>query len=82
MPTGNDSTSAFSVREELRQHPLRVGLSTTATVDTHDRSGTVLAAAPSASDAAVTRVYTTDLTEADRAADRIVAANLQGAGAH
>ena len=30
---------------ELAQHPLRIGLSTRATVDTHDRSGTVLAAA-------------------------------------
>lgn len=60
-------------REELLKHPLRIGLSTTATVDTHDRSGVVIAAAPVEGAGATTRVYTTDLAEADQAADRIIA---------
>ncbi len=60
-------------REELQKHPLRIGLSTTATVDTHDRSGVVIAAAPTEGAGTTTRVYTTDLAEADRAADRIIA---------
>jgi membrane fusion protein (multidrug efflux system) len=57
---------------ELREHPLRIGLSTTATVDTHDRSGTVLAASAAAGAGETTRVYTQDLTEADRAAQAII----------
>jgi len=44
-------------REELTKHPLRIGLSTTATVDTHDRSGTVIAAAPTEGVGATTREF-------------------------
>jgi membrane fusion protein, multidrug efflux system len=62
---------------DLQQHPLRVGLSTTVFVDTHDRSGTVLAAAPSTLPAAGTDVYTRDLTQAAGAADAIIARNLR-----
>jgi membrane fusion protein (multidrug efflux system) len=68
-------------RDELLQHPLRIGLSTTATVDTHDRSGAVVAAAPNEGPGATTRVYTTDLDEADRAADRIIAQHSQATAA-
>ena len=59
--------------EELRAHPLRIGLSTTATVDTHDRGGVVLAGAAAPESARTTSVYTQDMGEADRAADEIIA---------
>jgi membrane fusion protein (multidrug efflux system) len=62
---------------DLQQHPLRVGVSTTVFVDTHDRSGPVLAATPSALPAAGTDVYTRDLTQATGAADAIIARNLR-----
>jgi membrane fusion protein, multidrug efflux system len=66
-------------REELRAHPLRIGLSTTATIDTHDREGVVLAAAPASDTTSTTRVYTTDLAEADRAAQGIIEAHSRSA---
>jgi membrane fusion protein, multidrug efflux system len=66
-------------REELRQNPLRIGLSTTASVDTHDRSGIVLAAAPATGSTSTTRVYTTDLAEADGAAQAIIQAHSRSA---
>jgi membrane fusion protein, multidrug efflux system len=66
-------------REELHQHPLRIGLSTTASVDTHDRSGTVLAAAGATGGGSTTRVYTTDLAEADAAAQAIIATHSRSA---
>ncbi|MET0292542.1 MAG: efflux RND transporter periplasmic adaptor subunit [Steroidobacteraceae bacterium] len=68
-------------REELLAHPLRIGLSTTATIDTHDRDGVVLAAAPATNTTSTTRVYTTDLAEADRAAQTIIDAHSRGAAA-
>ncbi len=68
-------------RDELAAHPLRIGLSTTATIDTHDRGGTVLAAAPATGQTSTTRVYTTDLAEADRAAQAIIDAHSRSAAA-
>jgi membrane fusion protein (multidrug efflux system) len=65
--------------EDLARHPLRIGLSTTVTVDTHDRSGAMLAAVPSAGTGASTNVYTADLARADAEANAIVARNLGGA---
>jgi membrane fusion protein (multidrug efflux system) len=65
--------------EDLARHPLRIGLSTTVTVDTHDRSGAMLAAVPSAGTGASTNVYTADLARADAEANAIVAHNLGGA---
>jgi membrane fusion protein (multidrug efflux system) len=64
---------------DLARHPLRIGLSTTVTVDTHDRSGAMLAAVPSAGTGASTSVYTADLARADAEANAIVARNLGGA---
>lgn len=61
---------------ELDKHPLRVGLSTDVNVDTHDRSGRVLAQSPSTTSVAQTGVYTHDLVAADAAADAIIKANL------
>jgi membrane fusion protein, multidrug efflux system len=64
---------------DLARHPLRIGLSTTVTVDTHDRSGAMLPEAPSASAGASTAVYATDLAGANAAAEDIIARNLGGA---
>jgi membrane fusion protein (multidrug efflux system) len=61
---------------ELAAHPLRVGLSMVATIDTHDRSGPMLAEAPPAQPAATTSAYDGVLAAADRLAREIVQANL------
>ncbi|WP_300616718.1 efflux RND transporter periplasmic adaptor subunit [Dokdonella sp.] len=62
--------------KQLQQHPLRIGLSTSVTVDTHDRSGQMLATAPGTTPVAETGVYERDLAKAEAEADAIVAANL------
>jgi membrane fusion protein (multidrug efflux system) len=62
--------------KELEKYPLRVGLSTEVKVDTHDRSGAVLAPATTSGSVAQTDVYTADAPAADAAADAIVRANL------
>ena len=61
---------------ELRQHPLRIGLSTTATVDTADRSGPVLAPTAREQPLMATAVYERELRNADAAAEAIIRANL------
>ena len=65
--------------EDLARHPLRIGLSTTVTVDTHDRSGAMLAAAPSSDAGASTDVYAADLARANASAEEIIVRNLDGA---
>ena len=62
--------------KQLEKHPLRVGLSTEVTVDTHDRNGSVLAQQPASKAVAQTSVYSADFAAADKAADAIVKANL------
>ncbi len=62
--------------KELDQHPLRVGLSTSVKVDTHDRNGRVLAAAPATKPVAETDVYSSDFAKAEAEANAIVRANL------
>jgi len=62
--------------KQLEKSPLRVGLSTAVNVDTHDRSGKVLASVPSTTAVAQTSVYERDVAKADAEADAIVAANL------
>ncbi|MBS0557362.1 MAG: efflux RND transporter periplasmic adaptor subunit [Proteobacteria bacterium] len=62
--------------KQLEKHPLRVGLSTEVTVDTHDRNGAMLAPTPSTRAVAQTTVYSADFAAADAAADAIVKANL------
>ena len=61
---------------ELQKHPLRVGLSTSVKVDTHDRNGAVLATAPATKPVAETDVYASDFAKAEQEADAIVRANL------
>jgi membrane fusion protein, multidrug efflux system len=62
---------------DLKNSPLRVGLSATVTVDTTSRDGPVLAT--SAADAPVgdTQVYILDLDKASAEADAVVRRNLQ-----
>jgi len=62
--------------KDLVTHPLRVGLSTTVTVDTTDRNGPVLAADHSGQFAGETQVYTPDLDKANAEADAIIRRNL------
>ena len=66
--------------EQMRQHPLRIGLSMEATVDIHDRSGPVLATAPRSTPAYTTPVFDTDQHDAQQLIDRIVRTNADGAG--
>ncbi|HXD83320.1 MAG TPA: HlyD family efflux transporter periplasmic adaptor subunit [Rudaea sp.] len=62
--------------KQLEKNPLRIGLSTEVTVDTHDRRGAVLAQQPASKAVAQTSVYSADFAAADKAADAIVKANL------
>ncbi len=65
--------------EDLAKHPLRIGLSTTVEIDTHDRSGAMLAATPATDGGVSTAVYAADLDRANAEADAIIARNLVGA---
>ena len=56
--------------DELARHPLRIGLSTTVNVDTKDRSGASLAAAPDTRAVASTAIYAADLQAAEQSATR------------
>ncbi len=60
---------------ELARHPLRIGLSTEVNVDTHHRSGPVLAQKALDKPVQQTGVYAHDLTDADTAAEAIIKAN-------
>jgi membrane fusion protein (multidrug efflux system) len=62
--------------KDLEKSPLRVGLSTTVTVDTTSRSGPVLAADTTDQFAGDTSVYTLDIDKANAEADAIVHRNL------
>ncbi|HET7833312.1 MAG TPA: efflux RND transporter periplasmic adaptor subunit [Gallionella sp.] len=62
--------------KELQAHPLRIGLSMDATIDTHDRSGALLATLPNTTAIAATSVYAQDLKAADARVAQIIAANL------
>jgi membrane fusion protein, multidrug efflux system len=61
--------------KELAAHPLRIGLSTTTTIATVDRSGPVLATNPVTEAQESTLSYKQDLSAAETAADVIIAAN-------
>ena len=58
---------------EVKDHPLRVGMSTTVNIDTHDKSGSVLTALPLSDASLDTPVYEAMLKQADRRADAIIA---------
>lgn len=63
--------------KELQAHPLRVGLSLVATIDTHDRSGAALTILPDTTAIAATAVYAQDIKAADARVARIIADNLE-----
>jgi len=58
--------------EELASHPLRIGLSTHVSVDTHDRSGSLLSPDAPAAPSSSTGIYAEDFAAAQRAADAVV----------
>ncbi len=62
--------------DELKSHPLRIGLSATVEVDTTGRDGPVLATAAMAHHSAATEVYVQDLEKANAEADAIIRRNL------
>jgi len=64
--------------QDLAKHPLRVGLSTTVTIDTHDRSGAMLSAAPGGDSGDSTAIYSADLERANAEADAIITRNSVG----
>lgn len=61
---------------QLRQHPLRLGLSVSATVDTHQRDGALLAAAPRHAPVQQTSIFEQQLQAADVLVSNIISANL------
>ena len=64
--------------EELKAHPLRVGMSMLADVNTHQRDGAVLGTVEGSNGLSnlTTNVYQQDEDEANREADKIINANL------
>ncbi|HEU0234063.1 MAG TPA: efflux RND transporter periplasmic adaptor subunit [Gallionella sp.] len=63
--------------KELQAHPLRIGLSMDATIDTHDRSGAALTTLPNTAAIAATAVYAQDIKAADARVAQIIADNLE-----
>jgi membrane fusion protein (multidrug efflux system) len=63
--------------KELQEHPLRIGLSMNATIDTHDRSGAALTVLPNTTAIAATSVYALDIKAADALVAQIIANNLE-----
>lgn len=61
--------------EELAQHPLRVGLSTTVEVNLHDQSGPILAQQPPKQAAFSTQIYAEQLADADALIARLIHEN-------
>ena len=61
--------------EQLREHPLRIGLSTQVDVDLHDQSGPVLAQKPRQQPAFETDVYQQQLTQADALIEQLIRQN-------
>ncbi|AMA45766.1 HlyD family efflux transporter periplasmic adaptor subunit [Pseudomonas monteilii] len=67
-------------REQLQQHPLRIGLSTVAEVDLHDQSGPTLAQQPPRQAPFATQVYDQQLAEADQLISRLIRENSAASG--
>jgi len=59
--------------KEVSDHPLRVGMSTTVNINTHERDGSVLTALPLPGATLDTPVYDAMLKKADEKADTIIA---------
>lgn len=62
--------------KELAAHPLRIGLSTVVTIDTHHRDGTALGSAMPLVPVYATQALNQPMQEADAAAQSIIARNL------
>ena len=62
--------------KELAEHPLRIGLSTTVTVDTHQRDGGVLGSSMPLAPVNSTQVLNQPIQEAEAIADRIISRSL------
>ncbi|MBV4534045.1 HlyD family efflux transporter periplasmic adaptor subunit [Pseudomonas sp. SWRI107] len=65
--------------EQLKEHPLRIGLSTVAEVDLHDQSGPALAQQPPQQASYSTQVYDRQLVEADALIARLIHDNSASA---
>lgn len=63
-------------REQLKKHPLRIGLSMQIDVDTHKRDGEVLASTARTQPVFSTSIYDAELHEADALIAKIIADNL------
>ncbi|TDR80737.1 efflux RND transporter periplasmic adaptor subunit [Paludibacterium purpuratum] len=63
--------------KELREHPLRVGLSMNVEVSTRNQSGPILPETPAPASAQETHVLTPDLKQADALIKQLLAANAQ-----
>ena len=63
-------------REQLRQHPLRLGMSMNVIVDVHDQDGPVLPATVADKPVLTTDAYGRQLHEADALIDAVIARNL------
>ncbi|MDE2120838.1 MAG: efflux RND transporter periplasmic adaptor subunit [Betaproteobacteria bacterium] len=63
---------------QLREHPLRVGLSTEVTVDIRDHSGTPVLGLTPTGPVATTDMYAANWSKADALVARIIAANVGG----
>ncbi|WP_263144894.1 HlyD family efflux transporter periplasmic adaptor subunit [Pseudomonas sp. RIT-PI-AD] len=61
--------------DNLKEHPLRIGLSTDVTVDLHDQDGELLAQKPLSQPRFATDVYERQLAEADALIERIIRSN-------
>lgn len=65
--------------EELKSHPLRIGLSVAAVADIKDKNGAVLATTPNATAAASTSVFSGESGAAAAAADALIQGELGSA---
>ena len=61
--------------DQLKDHPLRIGLSTVVEVDLHDQSGPTLAQQPPQQASYTTQVYDRQLVEADNLIARLIHEN-------
>jgi membrane fusion protein (multidrug efflux system) len=69
---------AFDDPQQLRDHPLRLGMSVTAAVELHDQDGQTLAQESPTQAAYSTSIYQRQLAEADAVIARIVRDNTAG----
>ncbi len=68
-------------QDNLKKHPLRIGLSTDVTVDLHDQDGELLAQKPLEQPRFSTDVYERQLAEADALIEQIIQRNAPGSRA-